>query len=93
MKNKKILIIGGAGFIGHNLAIYLKKKKFDVLTVDNLKINNLAHVKKNIKNVIIMDKNDTKMTEITSKQLLTIPIHGFELNEDVKLKNNEIMQN
>ena len=38
-----------------------------------------------------MDKNDTKMTEITSKQLLTIPIHGFELNEDVKLKNNEIL--
>ena len=50
MKNSKILIIGGAGFIGHNLAIYLKKKKFNVLTVDSLKINNLAHVKKNIKN-------------------------------------------
>mgnify|MGYP001497158576 CR=1 FL=1 len=46
---KKILIIGGAGFIGHNLAVFLKKKKFDILTVDNLKVNNFGHVKKNVK--------------------------------------------
>ena len=26
MNNKKILIIGGAGFIGHNLALKLKQK-------------------------------------------------------------------
>ena len=24
---EKILIVGGAGFIGHNLSIFLKKKK------------------------------------------------------------------
>ena len=26
MKNKKILLVGGCGFIGHNLAIHLKQK-------------------------------------------------------------------
>ena len=46
---KKILIIGGAGFIGHNLAVFLKKNNFDVLTADNLKVNNFGHVKKNVK--------------------------------------------
>ena len=26
----KVLIVGGSGFIGHNLAVFLKKKKFKV---------------------------------------------------------------
>lgn len=32
----KILITGGAGFIGHNLAIYLKNNGFDVEVLDSL---------------------------------------------------------
>ena len=32
----KILITGGCGFVGSNLAIYLKKKKFKVHSLDNL---------------------------------------------------------
>lgn len=32
----KILITGGCGFIGSNLAIFLKEKKFKVYTLDNL---------------------------------------------------------
>jgi len=40
---KKALLVGGAGFIGHNLAIKLKKeKKFkEVIILDFLKINNI----------------------------------------------------
>ena len=34
--NKKILITGGCGFIGSSLAIFLKKKGFDVTSLDNL---------------------------------------------------------
>ena len=43
---EKILIIGGAGFIGHNLSLFLKKKNFDVTIVDNFAINNLISLKK-----------------------------------------------
>tara|TARA_A100001015_G_scaffold312006_1_gene416329 strand:- start:3925 stop:4932 length:1008 start_codon:yes stop_codon:yes gene_type:complete len=48
LKNKKILIIGGAGFIGHNLAIKLKSLKASVMIVDGLSVNNLESLKKNI---------------------------------------------
>ena len=36
MKNKKVLITGGAGFIGSNLALKLIKKGYDVTVLDNL---------------------------------------------------------
>lgn len=38
---KKILIVGGCGFIGHNLAISLKKKGYSVFITDSLSVNNL----------------------------------------------------
>lgn len=42
--NKKIAIIGGGGFIGHNLGIYLKKKGAEVFLIDSLSVNNLNSV-------------------------------------------------
>ena len=47
---KKILIIGGCGFIGHNLAIHLKDLNYEVNVVDGLNVNNLYNFKKNIGN-------------------------------------------
>lgn len=41
MKNKKILIVGGCGFIGHNLALKLKRSNYDVTVADSLAVNNL----------------------------------------------------
>jgi len=40
---KHILLIGGAGFIGHNLAIELKRKGAEVSIVDGLQVNNFLH--------------------------------------------------
>ena len=45
--NKKILIVGGAGFIGHNLALQLNKLKYKVTIADSLQINNILWLKKN----------------------------------------------
>ena len=38
---KKILITGGCGFIGHNIALHLSRLKYDVTILDSLTINNL----------------------------------------------------
>ena len=42
---KKITLIGGAGFIGHNLAIKLNSKKYIVQIVDSLSVNNIKSKK------------------------------------------------
>lgn len=42
--DKKILLVGGCGFIGHNLALFLKKKKANPFIVDSLSINNLFSI-------------------------------------------------
>ena len=49
--DKKIIIIGGAGFIGHNLAIKLKENNFDVSIIDGLEVNNLTSIIGNYDNL------------------------------------------
>ena len=41
MKKKKILLVGGCGFIGHNLALHLAKIGHEPVIVDSLSINNI----------------------------------------------------
>lgn len=47
LTHRKVLLIGGAGFIGHNLALTLKKYGADVTIVDSLAVNNLYAIKTN----------------------------------------------
>lgn len=44
VKGKKVALIGGAGFIGHNLALELKKQGAEVSIVDGLAVNNLLYL-------------------------------------------------
>lgn len=41
LTNKKILLVGGAGFIGHNLALELVRRGAKVDVIDSLQVNNL----------------------------------------------------
>ena len=42
LAGKRVALIGGAGFIGHNLALELKKRGADPHIVDSLQVNNLG---------------------------------------------------
>jgi len=41
LKDRKILLVGGAGFIGHNLALSLKSQGANVSIIDSLEVNNI----------------------------------------------------
>jgi len=41
MTGRRIAIVGGAGFIGHNLALALARRGAMVAVVDSLQVNNL----------------------------------------------------
>ena len=40
ISNKRILIVGGGGFIGHNMALKMKKLGAEVFVLDGLQVNN-----------------------------------------------------
>ena len=42
INGRKICLIGGAGFIGHNLALHLHSHGAEVSIIDSLQVNNLA---------------------------------------------------
>lgn len=41
LENRRIALIGGAGFIGHNIALSLKAAGAEVSVIDSLQVNNL----------------------------------------------------
>ncbi len=51
MSGRRIALIGGAGFIGHNLALRLKSLGADVHVIDGLQVNNLMSITSNADNV------------------------------------------
>jgi nucleoside-diphosphate-sugar epimerase len=47
----RIALVGGAGFIGHNLALYLKSRGAQVSIIDGLEVNNLVSLAGNVDSV------------------------------------------
>jgi nucleoside-diphosphate-sugar epimerase len=47
LEGRKVALIGGAGFIGHNLALALKQQGAEVAVVDGLNVNNFLWVYSN----------------------------------------------
>ena len=80
MRKKKVVFIGGAGFIGHNLAIELRKNGAEPYVIDNLLINNiLSFAKANIK--------DRKLYVYLRSSVIRNEL--FMLQEEILKKLNE----
>lgn len=43
LARERVILIGGAGFIGHNLALDLRSRGVEVMVVDNLMVNSLVN--------------------------------------------------
>ena len=99
-ENRKILITGGAGYIGQNLVSFFLKKNFKVYVVDNLSTS--APIEKNIKKNIYFHKIDltnekkTKIFFYKKKFDLIIHLAAFsgvqEFNRNIlKSFNNNVL--
>lgn len=51
LKDRRIALIGGAGFIGHNLALALAEQGADVQIIDSLQVNNLLAFTSSTENI------------------------------------------
>ena len=94
---KKVLIIGGSGFIGHNLSIFLKKKGLDVYVIDNLGVNNLNSIKyehrdkrkiKIYKNflkerIILLKQNKISISKIDAKNFPKLKKYIQKIKPDI----------
>ena len=54
-KNKKIIVTGGAGFIGSHLCERLIADGHDVICLDNLYTGDIANIKHLFKNAVARD--------------------------------------
>ncbi len=62
---KKIALIGGAGFIGHNLALHLQSLGAKVEIIDGMQVNNLLSLVDNVDNLPYPDLARAIITERT----------------------------
>ena len=71
----KILVTGGAGFIGSNIVDALIEKKHKVVIVDNLATGNIKNVNKKAKFYKVSVCDRKKIDEIFKKEKIDIVIH------------------
>ena len=72
---KNILLTGGAGYIGSNVANFLLDKGFKVTIIDNLITGNLNLVPKKSKLFVCDIANKKKITQIIKKNNFDIVMH------------------
>lgn len=93
LKNKKILLIGGAGFIGHNLALELQANGAVVTIADGFRVNsllNLAITNDETQDIrIYQDFLDERLVLLRKAGVKSIILNAVDRYELAKLLNQK----
>lgn len=86
LSGRRVALIGGAGFIGHNLALHLKKAGADVHVVDGLSVNNLLHYNSEYGNVPNRELYLRMLnTRLDLLRRAGVPLHVIDARDYLKL--------
>lgn len=78
---KKIMIVGGCGFIGHNLALKLKNLKNEIIIVDSLAVNNLKDkIDQKIENSFLYNSILKERINLLNKNSIELKIEDSKNN-------------
>ncbi len=77
LKGRRIALIGGAGFIGHNMALKLNELGAKVFIIDNLEVNNFHSIKKDFDNI----QNASLYLEIIQQRIDLLKKNNIDLIE------------
>lgn len=75
LEGHRIMLLGGGGFIGHNLALELRRKGAEVMVVDHMQINNIT-------NVLV----DTELEPIRRRLYINFVLERFELMREAGIE-------
>lgn len=71
LAGERIMLVGGGGFIGHHLALELRRKGAEVMVLDNLQINNIVKI-----------VTDTELDPIRRQLYINFLLDRFHLMRD-----------
>lgn len=82
LKGRRIALIGGAGFIGHNLALHLKQLGAEPHVVDGMQVNNLLSLVDNVDKVPHPELSTALVMErIRLLKAAQVPIHVQDVRD------------
>lgn len=97
LKNKKVLLVGGAGFIGHNMALELNRLGAQTFVIDSLQVNNFGALMNDLKSnpnsklylnylnerLDLLIKNDIEFSVVDAREYHKISQTVDNINPDV----------
>lgn len=89
LREERIILLGGMGFIGHHLALSLKNAGAEVLVIDSLQINNIVKI---LSDSVLDDKRRSLYLNFIVERFKLLRLNGIEIHPSDARNLNELTQ-